>query len=119
IGATSGYDFSSVYANSPSDVFGRTFGLMAQMVRAPDFAEEELDRQRDQTLDGLRVSLSQPGPIASQVAARLVYADAPYGAPAGGTLDSLPAISRADVVGFHQAHWRPSQATLVFSGDIA
>lgn len=119
IGATSGYDFSSVYANSPSDVFGRTFGLMAQMVRAPDFAEEELDRQRDQTLDGLRVALSQPGPIASQVAARVVYGDAPYGAPSGGTLDSLPAITREDVAGFHRAHWRPSQATLVFSGDIA
>lgn len=118
IGASAGSDFTSVYANSPADTFAQTFGLMTQLVRSPDFAQEELDRQRDQTLDGLRVSLSQPGPVASAVAARAVYGDAPYGAPGSGTLDSLPAITRSDVVAFHQGAWRPSQATLVFSGDI-
>jgi len=118
IGASAGADFTSVYANSPSDTFADTFALMTQLVRSPDFAQEELDRQRDQALDGLRVGLSQPGPIATAVAARAVYGDAPYGAPGSGTLTSLPAITREDVAAFHAGTWRPSQATLVFSGDI-
>ena len=119
IGASAGADFTSVYANSPSDTFADTFALMTQLVRSPDFAQEELDRQRDQALDGLRVNLSQPGPIASAVAARAVYGDAAYGSPGSGTLNSLPAISRDDIVAFHADAWRPSEATLVFSGDIA
>ena len=118
VGAGSGPDFTNVYANAPKDVFGQTVALMADLVRNPAFAAEELERQQSQTLDGLRVALSQPGSIASQSVGRVVYGDAPYAAPGGGTLSSVPAITREDVMAFHAARYRPSQATLVFSGDI-
>ncbi|WP_309629556.1 pitrilysin family protein [Brevundimonas sp.] len=119
IGAGSGPDFSNVYANAPANVFPQTVALMADLVRNPAFAQEELDRQRDQTLDGLRVALATPGPVASQAAARVIYGDAAYGAPGSGTLTSIPAITREDVAAFHQRRYRPSEATLVFSGAIS
>lgn len=118
IGASAGSDFTSVYVNAPADVFGQSLGLMAELVRDPAFSEEELDRQQSQTLDSLRVALSQPGSIARQAAGRVIYGDAAYGAPGAGTLTTVPAITRDDVVAFHGANWRPSAATLVFSGDI-
>lgn len=118
IGAGSGADFSNVYANAPANVFPRTVALMADLVRNPSFADEELDRQRDQTLDALRISLSTPGPVAAQAAARVVYGAASYGAPGSGTLTTLPNLTRDDVSGFHRTFYRPSEATLVFSGDI-
>jgi zinc protease len=118
VGASSGPDFSNVSANAPSDVFPRVLGLMADLVRRPDFAAEEVERQRDQSLDGLRVSLSSPGPVAAMAAGRLVYGDAPYGSPSGGTPDSLPGLTREDVVAFHAGRYRPETARLIFSGDI-
>ena len=118
IGAGAGVDFTNVYANAPADVFGQTVALMAELVRDPAFAAEELERQQSQALDGLRVALSQPGSIASQATGRVIYGDAPYGAPGSGTLTTVPAITRDDLAGFHAANWRPSTATLVFSGDI-
>jgi zinc protease len=118
LGASSGPDFSNVAVNAPSDVFPRALALMADVVRRPDFAAEEVERQRDQSLDGLRVSLSSPGPVASMAAGRLVYGDAAYGAPGGGTPDSLPGLTREDVTAFHAARYRPETATLIFSGDI-
>lgn len=118
VGAGSGVDFSNVYANAPADVFPQAIALMADLVRNPAFAGEELERQQAQTLDGLRVALSQPGTIASQSVARVIYGGAPYGAPSSGTVNSIPAIDRSDVAAFHQAHYRPSGATLVFSGKI-
>ena len=54
IGAGSGADFANIYANAPKDVFGRSLALMADLVRNPAFAAEELERQQSQTLDGLR-----------------------------------------------------------------
>jgi zinc protease len=118
VGAGSGADFTNLYANAPSDVFPRTVALMADLVRNPAFAQEELDRQRDQTLDGLKVQLSSPGPVASQAAGRVIYGQAAYGAPGAGTLTSLPAVTRDDIAAFHAARYRPADATLVFSGDI-
>ncbi len=118
VSAGAGVDSISVSANAPADVFPQTLALMADVVRNPTFAQDELDRQRDQTLDGLRVQLSQPGPVASQAVGRVVYGDAPYGAPGVGTVASLPTITREDVAAFHAGRLTPDQATLVFSGDI-
>lgn len=118
VGAGSGADFTNVYANAPKDVFGRALTLMADLVRHPAFAQAELERQQSQTLDGLRVALSQPGSIASQSVGRVIYGDAPYAAPGGGTLTSIPALTREDVAAFHAARYRPSRATLVFSGAV-
>jgi zinc protease len=118
IGAGAGADFSNVYANAPADVFPQAVALMADLVRNPAFAAEELERQRTQTLDALRISLSTPGPVAAQAAARVIYGEAPYGAPGSGTLTTLPALSRDDVAAFHANRYRPSDATLVFSGAI-
>ncbi|KQS57230.1 peptidase M16 [Brevundimonas sp. Leaf363] len=118
VGAGAGADFTNVYANAPANVFPQTVALMADLVRNPAFAQEELDRQRDQTLDGLRVALSSPGSVAGLAAARVVYGDAAYGAPASGTVTSLPTITREDIAAFHAARYSPSGASLVFSGDI-
>lgn len=118
IGASSGADFSNVVVNAPSDVFPRAMSLMADLVRRPDFAAEEVERQRDQSLDGLRVALSSPGSVAAMATGRVVYGDAAYGAPASGTLTSLPGLTREDVVAFHASRYRPETARLVFSGDI-
>ncbi|KQY89854.1 pitrilysin family protein [Brevundimonas sp. Root1423] len=118
VGAGAGPDFTNVFANAPANVFPQAVALMADLVRNPAFAEEELDRQRTQTLDGLKVALSTPGQVLSQAVGRVVYGNAPYGSPGIGTVTSLPSITRDDIVGFHAARYRPEAATLVFSGDI-
>lgn len=116
IGAGAGVDFSNVYANAPSNAFPATVALMADLVKNPTFAGEELERQQAQTLDGLRVALSQPAAIAGMTVGRVIYGDAPYGATI--TQQTVPTITPADVAAFHAARYRPSDATLVFSGDI-
>jgi zinc protease len=118
IGAGAGVDFTNVYASSPSNVFPQTLALMADVVRNPVFAAEELERQKTQALNGLRVQLSQPGPVASLAAARAVFGDAPYGQPGSGSPTTIPTLTRSDLEAFHNARYTPASATLVFSGDI-
>jgi len=118
IGASSGLDFTTLYANAPADVFPQAMAILADLALRPDFAVEELERQRDQALDGLRIQLSSPGPVGAAAVGRVVYGDAAYGTPGDGTLSSLPTLTRADVAAFHAARYSPAGAKLVFSGDI-
>lgn len=118
IGAGAGVDFTNVFASSPANVFPQTMGLMADIVRNPAFTVGDLEREQTQTLNGLRVQLAQPGPVAGLAAARAVFGDAPYAVPGSGTPTSIPTISRQDLVTFHGGMYQPSNATLVFSGDI-
>jgi len=92
--------------------------ILADVALHPAFKEEEIDRLKKQSLDGLRVALQQPGSVASYVMGRVVYGDGEYGHAAGGTPETLPAIQRADIVKFYQTYYRPDNAALIFSGNV-
>jgi zinc protease len=116
IGASAGADSSAVALQTRSDRANQAFTIFADVVRNPTFAQEELDRARQQSLDGLQVALSEPGSIASMVMARAIYGDAPYGDVVSA--NSLAAITREDAASYHQSYWRPDNAVLVIAGDV-
>ncbi|HRP10747.1 MAG TPA: pitrilysin family protein [Terricaulis sp.] len=117
IGAGAGLDSSSVSINTRTDRAEEAFTIFADVVRNPAFADEELDRARQQSLDGLMVALSEPGAIAGMAMTRALYGEAPYGAVASA--NSLQAITAADARAYHGAYWRPDNAVLVITGDVS
>ncbi|GAC1627423.1 MAG: hypothetical protein NVS9B10_16360 [Nevskia sp.] len=92
--------------------------LLGDVVRNPVFARAEVERQRAQSIDALRVALSQPRSLATLVAARVAYGDAPYGHARSGTPASLARIKAADLQTLHRRVYRPDNAVLLFAGDI-
>jgi zinc protease len=112
------WDASSVTTNIMSARLGQAMEILADVVRHPAFKDEEIERLRKQNLDSLRVSLRDPGAIASLVAARVIFGDAPYGHPLGGTPQTLPRIKREDIQNLHQHYYRPDNAVLVIGGTI-
>ena len=83
--------------------------LLADVVRNPAFAAEEIDRQKQQAVSSLQVSANDPDYIASSVFDRLVYGFHPYGLPGSGTPETLAGITREDLQAFHKALLRPQQ----------
>jgi zinc protease len=112
------WDSSSINSNVMAPRVGQALEIMADVARNPSFKDEEIERLRRQSLNGLRGALATPGSIARFVAARVVYRDAPYGHPLSGTPESLPRIKRDDIVKIHSMYFRPDNAILVIGGDI-
>ena len=73
------------------------------------FAQAEIERQRQQMLSGLQVSLEDPEYIANSVFDRLVYGFHPYGMPANGTPETIAWLTRDDLVAFHTPLLRAEQ----------
>jgi len=113
-----GWDSSFITTSVMSPRVGQALELLADVARNPAFKDEEIERARRQSLNGLRGALATPGSIARFVAARVVYRDAPYGHPLSGTPESVPRIKRDDIVKIHAMYYRPDNAILVIGGDI-
>ena len=113
-----GWNQSLVSISVTTPKLDAALGLVAEVVREPVFAPEEIDRVRTQTLDELKVAYARPGTLASLVAERLVYGASAYGHPASGTPESLPRIGRDDLVAVHRRTFRPDNAVLILAGDI-
>lgn len=118
LGTGAGFDQSQVSITVTTPKLAAAMDLLADVVRRPAFAPAEIERERKQMLDDLRVALSQPGSIAKLVAARAVYGDGAYGHSASGTPTSLPRIRREHIVKLHETYYRPDNATLVLAGDV-
>lgn len=118
IGGGAGADATTLFVSAPAASADAVGAILADVVQRPDFAEEEVARSRTQAVNALRVNLRQPGPLASAVLNRLAYGASPYGASASGTPDSVAAMTRAEIVAYHDQWWRPDNAALVITGGL-
>lgn len=118
MGSGAGTDLSFLNMTVMKDSFETGLRILSDMARKPAFAQEELERQRQQMLSGMQVSLDDPGFIADAVFDRLVYGFHPYGMPGGGTPTTLAAITRDDIAAFHQRTFAPNNTIMAIVGDL-
>lgn len=113
-----GRDLSYANVTIMKDGLGLGMSLLADVVRRPAFAQEELTRQRQQLVAALKVSYQDPSYVASIVFDRLVYGFHPYGFPGNGTPASVETLTREDLLEFHRRHYAPNNCLLAVVGDL-
>jgi zinc protease len=118
LNASAGWDESAVGITVTTPKLPAALGLLAEVVRQPDFSVEELKRAKAQAADDLRLLLSRPTALASLAASRGVFGEGAYGHSRNGTPASIARVSRADVQRLHGELYRPDNAILILTGDI-
>jgi zinc protease len=100
------------------DSFEKGMRMLSELAREPGFDPSEIERQRQQMVSGLTVSLEDPEYIANSVFDRLVYGFHPYGMPNTGTTETLGSLTRDDLTAFHHRYFAPNNAILAIVGDV-
>jgi len=118
INSGSGWDASSASVVVMSNKADEALKILADVVRHPAFKQEEIDRLKQQQLDGLRVAMQQPGALVRYVAGRVVFGAGAYGHASSGTLETVSAIKRDDIVQFYRKFYAPRNAALVLAGHV-
>jgi zinc protease len=118
LNANADADGSYITLDVVSKDLGLGLDLMSDVTLNPSFRNEELDRQREQLLSGLRVQYSDASYLATAVFRREVLAGSGYALPDEGTPDSVKKYGHDDLVKFHDTYYVPNKALLAFAGDI-
>ena len=96
-----------------------SFDLLSDVFLHPAFDAKEIERVRNELVTSLQQDKDQPPKIARRVLNRVLYgADSPMGYDERGTLDSVKAITRDDMLKFWQAGYVPGNTALVIAGDL-
>ena len=119
LAATASHDGTIISANVVKKDFALAMDLLSDISLHAKFQDEEIARQKQQLLSNLRVNYDDADYLASAVFERAVFGAHPYGLPSEGTPISVQAMTREDIVQFHDAYYSPGTALLAFSGDIA
>ena len=93
--------------------------LVAKLLTAPAFPSEEIERIRTIRMTDYLQRYDEPREIAVEQFLRAVFgADHPMARSGGGYPQSIRAISRQDLLDYHDRYYRPRNGFLVAAGDI-
>ncbi len=112
------WDSSGATVIVMSDEADAALEILSDVVLHATFKQEEIDRLKNQTLDGLRVALQEPGSLARFVTARVVFGSGEYGHAASGIPKTVQAIQRDDILKLYQSYYTPNNAALILVGNI-
>ena len=120
IGVGAGLDYSAVGLSALSDKLTDSLDLLADVLRRPTFAPEEVERVRGTWIAGIKQEKAAPQTLAGRLVPPLLYGPGhPYSIPSSGTGTeaSIASLGRDDLVAFHQNWLQPDKARIVVVGD--
>ncbi len=92
--------------------------LVAEVLAAPAFAADEVERLRKKTLAEVIEARDNDRSLAQLAFRKAMFAGHPFGRSAQGRPGTLNALTAADVAGHYRRHFLRDNATFGFAGDI-
>ncbi len=111
-----GSDLGTVALSSLSRNLDRTLLIFRDLLFWPAFDEKRLEVAKKQALEAIRRQNDDPKELADRELLKAIYAGHPLGN--SPTADSITAITRSDLQGFHRRFVRPDNIILAVSGDF-
>ncbi len=111
-------DTVSISAQFLTENRDEVIDLLRTTLHEPRFDQDAVDRVRAQVLSGLRSDQTDPNDIAGRSFAKMAYGDHPYGSEGKGTIESVTALTRDDVVEAYESVFARDRLYVSAVGDI-
>jgi len=119
LSVSTGWDVTTVGLSCLADRLEEGLRLLAAVVRAPAFPEEEVARTQAAQLARIHQLQMDPGGLAGFWTSRTLYAAGePYARSSLGSAASVESFNRDAVRGFADRYLRPAGGALILSGDV-
>ncbi len=117
VSASSTSDNTIIAASALSLYGSDVLKLMTDMVLNPTFPESELKLYKQNTIEGLKFQRSQPGFLADEQTARILYGSNPYSVTSPTATD-IEKLTPEKLSAFHKKMFVPGNATLIVVGNV-
>lgn len=115
-------DSSFVSMSALKEKLAESLALFADVVMNPTFPQQDFDRLKKQQLAAIAREKVTPLAMGLRVLPALLYGEGhPYAVPftGSGTEATVAKLTRDDLAAFHQAYFKPNNATLLVVGDVS
>ncbi|GAB5436010.1 M16 family metallopeptidase [Falsiruegeria mediterranea] len=95
-------DSVSISARFLTENRDEVIDLLRTTLHQPRFDQDAIDRVRAQVVSGLKSDAEDPNTIAGEAFSTMAFGDHPYATDGKGTVDSVSALTRDDIVAAHK-----------------
>ncbi len=117
-GFSSNDDSVGVSARFLTENRDQAVDLLRQALTNPTFDDDAVDRVREQVLSNLRSNEKDPDTLASEAFNALAFGDHPYGSSGDGTIATVTALTRDDILAAHKGALARDRIYVAAAGDI-
>jgi zinc protease len=117
LGAGAGLERATISVSGLAESTDTLIGLMADVLLHPTFPKDRLDRQKFNDSSQVAQRRSNPAALTADLTAKMFYGGTPFAKPSP-TSAEITAITREDLVAFHEAYYRPNGALMGVTGDV-
>ncbi len=114
--AVAAADYTAVVTSGLTKYTDEMIDLFRDAVLNPVFPSEQFTREQRKSLSQLMAEKMEPDALATKLTGKVLFGGHPYGAYR--TPETVQAITREDLVKFHQQHFLPNNASLAIVGDV-
>ncbi len=98
--------------------FETSVSTLVEILKAPTFPVDALERNRKIMLANLQREEQDPGNVAKKQFMQMVFGSHPYGTHSAGTTESLKAITKGDLISHQQRYYVARNATISIVGAL-
>ena len=106
------------YAKIPTRHLKKTFDVLADMVARPNIAEPDIAKEKTVVVEEIKMYRDMPQYAVMELLDGLLWPDHPLGKNLAGTPETVTALSREDIHGFHKRHYIPGNIVVAACGNM-
>ena len=111
-------DAVSISARFLTENRDASVALLKTALQSPRFDQDAIDRVRGQVLSIIQSEEKDPDDIAARAFGEIAYGDHPYAYSTNGSIDSVTALTREDIVAAHASVLTRDRIYIGATGDI-
>ncbi len=112
------YSYSSLTLKALSTDLDRVLSLFSDILKSPAMRENDLNRERELTINGFLMDFSEPAKVAEYVFQEKLYERHPISHDVDGTIGSLKKITIEDVKNFYSRCFAPENSFIITVSDL-
>ena len=116
LNASTGRDYTVVYARVLDEHLERALDVMTDMVFAP--ALEDIDSEREVVLEEIAMVEDTPQELVHDLFTEAVFGDHPLGRPVLGSAEVISSVPRRTIAAYHRARYRPDNVVVAAAGSL-
>jgi predicted Zn-dependent peptidase len=98
---------------------GVMLDLLADLLRRPTFPEDEFEKLKSQTIDGITADKDDPRNVIGEYGYAFLYRDHPYGRPVDGDEATNRGLVREDALRYYRENYGGDRLILSMVGDFS
>src|SRR5262245_65537995 len=111
-------ELTAYYVRVPDQRLALALDILSDIVWSPALRTDDVESERQVILEEIRMRDDTPDDLVHEVFSHALFPGHPLGREIAGTQETIVAMPRAAIAGYHRTHYHPQNVVVAVAGNL-